>query len=613
MFGSKLRSWMEAVRPKKKQNRKEKQNKCKNSTECTPSQIHILKKGEIINSPITPKCSQKLETEIPNNGPLHAEPSSSRYSVANLSSPESAYSTGYSTDGTSPGAPPGYYAEKCTKSELKQEKSPRDITSPIQKNYSSPLPDHNRPAVNTAVEVASPRQRNRIRTNPWLPTTINTTNRLWPNSCTTGFSEPKFFTTSNQYVSASPMSRRKSLPSSSCSSLSGAETYLDESEDDCTLNEMMGKYDESYVYEKETDILSDSEPTDFDTDIDTGQDGGDELEPQEGDMYYIDDGSFTETNIGETRNTGHCCYFNFPEKRKVSRKKTVKKSRHKSSSHKKRVIPNPVSEKLPHISIKSDGSRSVGATPLFSRRMRQLPISKLATDSKLPRRSNSVHLYRDPIISFDKKDAEADLKYEELIVEAEHILRNIKTDGLSPRRLPGPANKRVELLRSAECPKTARVGDVPSTNLTSLRLASRPSIPANIPSVVQSNIAPRSPHAVRIPPERQPHNRSPKHKRKSSRARREIMTSSSEDERPRLRAPPQSEPLKRKVYSSNSKNVLLQANNYNALSLRHRNSAESLRHQVLINTIANLKKSLEDQSASLKQAYRSPKHCPPCL
>lgn len=33
----------------------------------------------------------------------------SRYSGTNLSSPESAYSTGYSTDGTSPGAPPEYY------------------------------------------------------------------------------------------------------------------------------------------------------------------------------------------------------------------------------------------------------------------------------------------------------------------------------------------------------------------------------------------------------------------------------------------------------------------------------------------------------------------------
>lgn len=37
------------------------------------------------------------------------EPKVSRYSANNLSSPESAYSTGYSTDGTSPGgAPPDY-------------------------------------------------------------------------------------------------------------------------------------------------------------------------------------------------------------------------------------------------------------------------------------------------------------------------------------------------------------------------------------------------------------------------------------------------------------------------------------------------------------------------
>lgn len=28
-----------------------------------------------------------------------------------------------------------------------------------------------------------------------------------------------------------------------------------ESDDDATLNEMMGKFDESYVYEKENDIL----------------------------------------------------------------------------------------------------------------------------------------------------------------------------------------------------------------------------------------------------------------------------------------------------------------------------------------------------------------------
>lgn len=36
-------------------------------------------------------------------------------------------------------------------------------------------------------------------------------------------------------------------------------------------------------------------------------------------------------------------------------------------------------------------------------------------------------------------------------------------------------------------------------------------------------------------------------------------------------------------------------------------SAENLRQQVLLNTIANLKRSLEDQSASLKQVYKGSK------
>lgn len=53
---------------------------------------------------------------------------------------------------------------------------------------------------------------------------------------------------------------------------------------------MMGKYDESYVYEKETDILSDSDPTDCESDIDTGQDGGDEEDNGEEELDFIDNG-----------------------------------------------------------------------------------------------------------------------------------------------------------------------------------------------------------------------------------------------------------------------------------------------------------------------------------
>ena len=37
-------------------------------------------------------------------------------------------------------------------------------------------------------------------------------------------------------------------------------------------------------------------------------------------------------------------------------------------------------------------------------------------------------------------------------------------------------------------------------------------------------------------------------------------------------------------------------------------TTENLRQQILLNTIANLKKSLEDQSASLKQVYECPQN-----
>jgi hypothetical protein len=91
---------------------------------------------------------------------------------------------------------------------------------------------------------------------------------------------------------------------------------------------MLGKYDESYVYEKETDILSDSDPTDCEedygeTDFDTGQDGGDERDPQDdeeldfidNDSYLelnplgLDDGTENSSSSAKTLvNKGHCTY-----------------------------------------------------------------------------------------------------------------------------------------------------------------------------------------------------------------------------------------------------------------------------------------------------------------
>jgi hypothetical protein len=124
--------------------------------------------------------------------------------------------------------------------------------------------------------------------------------------------------------------------SSSTSSGSGSHTAnnyshsntSDLSDDDLTLNEMLGKFDESYVYEKETDILSDSDPTDCEedygeTDIDAAQDGGDERDPQDDEeLDFIDNGSYVELNSQDMDegtdktsssakglvNKGHCTY-----------------------------------------------------------------------------------------------------------------------------------------------------------------------------------------------------------------------------------------------------------------------------------------------------------------
>ena len=260
--------------------------------------------------------------------------------------------------------------------------------------------------------------------------------------------------------------------SSSCSSLSGESTHWNSNEiqqnstnsfsgeDDCTLNEMMGKYDESYIYEKETDILSDSDPTDCDTDIDTGQDGGDEDEAVEKEFDYIDNGSFLDFNVQHDKNTGHCTYYNFDIQRKTSRRRPSKKNlqqdlgqistlkysdkRRKSVSSKKR--DRYESKSHLHILTEVDGTKSAGATPISIRKMR-CPSSKFIIN-QMKKRSNSISFGKNTVNTINQRDKEADRKYKELIVEAEHILMSMKNIGLSPRRLPGPINKRVELLRS---------------------------------------------------------------------------------------------------------------------------------------------------------------------
>lgn len=477
------------------------------------------------------------------------------------------------------------------------------------------------------------------------------------------------------------VSRRYSLSSSSCSSLSGTSLSLEpprprsaSDDEDCTLNEMMGKYDESYVYEKETDILSDSDPTDCETDVDTGQDGGDEDDPFEGELDFIDNGSHLEFEPRLDHNTGHCSYYNFDVTRKrSSRRRTTRRTskqssdkKRKSNSNKKRHVKLFEGEKISSGLL--DGSKSAGATPLSARRAGHRPISKLALEGCLKKRSNSVSFYRNQINTIDKRDKEADLKYKELIIEAEQILRTMKTNRLSPRRIPGPANKRVELLRSTECSKIDmfnknRPGFTENnvTENTFSKIPSNNSYNGSRFSPKKSHIAnfliSNSPVLVKKEWENQnelfkPYltNRkkkedglhthksilheekkvdiiriSPRHKRHVSKNRIENSSSDSDDELQRTCRDsaigcPQSEPVRRKVYFGNTNintqkphrkgktvafNLNKEVNDYMQSKGCRTNSTENLRQQVLLNTIVSLKRNLEDQSASLKQVYRS--------
>ncbi|CAG9759802.1 unnamed protein product [Ceutorhynchus assimilis] len=512
MFGGKLRAWMEAVRPKKKQHRKEKQRKNTTPIKDGPSHGHVTwKTGGLLESEEKESKRDSSPSRYVGKSKKHSTSDShnSRYSAVNLSSPESAYSTGYSTDATSPGGVPLDYlvntgAKKKTDTALQNRLSPhphRNSRSPKAgkcKSFSEQTPIHSSVSPNKNVKdqahleekdeiiiansqaifgklpeptaLMSPRQRNRIRTNPWLPggsnSAVASPMPIKKDAKYTPTSHKKIRNSPIQYRYLSPVTHRKSISSSSCSSLSAAQTHSFEhrypkslsDEDDCTLNEMMGKYDESYVYEKETDILSDSDPTDCESDIDTGQDGGDEEENGDEEFDFIDNGSNVEVDY-VTGNTGHCMYIMpYIKLRRSSRRRTTKKVK-ESSSKRRRSTSNKKNHKghheiIRHSSLHQDGSKSAGATPLSIRKSILKSSQPKIEEEYVKKRSNSVSLQRD-VTTFiiDKSDREADMKYKELIGQAEQIIRTMNINDPSPRRVPGPTNKRVELLRSAECSK----------------------------------------------------------------------------------------------------------------------------------------------------------------
>ncbi|XP_067631187.1 uncharacterized protein [Eurosta solidaginis] len=287
----------------------------------------------------------------------------------------------------------------------------------------------------------------------------------------------------------------------------GSNREFTGSDDEETLNEMMGKFDESYVYEKETDILSsDSDPTDCPSDLDTGQDAGDECDTDELlEIDFIDTSSMNE--VSERKdvdyNMGICYYYNQSPKLDAMRqheetRSSVRSHRNSRNSRNMKngqegssgaVAPSGSSQRRRKRFMKTRKksaenrtertqspqkprqSRSVGGTPVCVRRQRHITAKNRINEiSPLTNRSSSLvftdmrDTKRFMTIAESEQallqaDLEADVKYRQLIQEAESLLVSMKnsmqsiprdTPVSSPRRLNPLANKRVEMLKNCE-------------------------------------------------------------------------------------------------------------------------------------------------------------------
>lgn len=163
----------------------------------------------------------------------------------------------------------------------------------------------------------------------------------------------------------------------------------DSDDEDATFNEMMGKFDESYIYERETDILSDSDPTECNSDLDTGLDGGDECDTDELlDIDYIDTSSMQEVVDNHVyQNTGSCTYHNFQAKEKTPKLRRSRKqqSQEEGSRRKKKLMRRKRSTDVSQTSRKHDSpnrsreSRSLGGTPVSLRRNQSAGGKRYAT------------------------------------------------------------------------------------------------------------------------------------------------------------------------------------------------------------------------------------------
>ncbi|XP_061400757.1 uncharacterized protein LOC133336474 [Musca vetustissima] len=270
------------------------------------------------------------------------------------------------------------------------------------------------------------------------------------------------------------------------------------SDDDNTLNEMMGKFDESYIYEKETDILSsDSDPTDCPTDLDTGQDAGDECDTDDLlDIDFIDTASVQEIFDRRDQINMGACYYGSPVMSQRHQRQASMRSRRSNRSikmsgeqnlmnaaagnaqrrrkrfHKTRKKSSEGKDNCRSPMRRPRETRSVGGTPVCLRKnikSNDAHRYSKTTPHQLSHRSSSlvftdVRETRFMTIAESEKallraDFEADVKYKQLIMEAESILQSMRnsvqsipreTPQPSPRRINPLANKRVEMIKNCE-------------------------------------------------------------------------------------------------------------------------------------------------------------------
>lgn len=233
--------------------------------------------------------------------------------------------------------------------------------------------------------------------------------------------------------------------------------------------------------------FSDSDRTDCVSDL--GQEAGDECDTDDLlDVEYID-----KSNRQEMEKSHQAA-----EKKKQSKSKTSKKTQENQPKKRKKILRkrSKNSESGTRSPVTSSrGCRSVGGTPVSIRR-NEKAAERRQLETSLSNRSNSltfseVHLIHSRMLAISesekaliKADLEADVKYRQLICEAESILVTMKSN-LSTKEVPAtvvssprrvcnvPTNKRVEMLRNCEIDlkrelsKTAnnsKVPDAPPAN-----------------------------------------------------------------------------------------------------------------------------------------------------